>query len=167
MDSSVVVGRLVQRLAGESEQRHWSACASLWGRAFAEARVAWDRWPEQYELGLRGLSHAFARTIHGLGEDCAAALETVRGRPVPEDDGSAEWERALVFLAMVEWALDGSSAQQCLNKAAQAYLEGLFNIIANELAQATPIKVISHADAEQCVPGDQRWRDAVVFVAAI
>jgi hypothetical protein len=54
MDSSVAAGRLVQGLAGESEQRHWLACASLWARAFAEARAAWDRWPEQYELGLRG-----------------------------------------------------------------------------------------------------------------
>jgi hypothetical protein len=167
MNCSVAVGLLVQRLAGESEQRHWSACASLWARAFAEACAAWDRWPEQYELGLRGLGHAFARTIRGLGDDCAAVLEAVRGRPVPDDDGSAEWGRALVFFAMVEWALDGISAQQCLKKATQAYLEDVFTIIANDLAQSTPTKVISHADAQQRVPDDQRWRDAVAFVAAI
>lgn len=167
MDSSVAVGRLVQRLAGESEQRHWSACASVWARAFTEARVAWERWPEQYELGLRGLRRALDRTIHGLDGDCAAVLEAVRGRPVPDDDGSAEWERALVFLAMVECALDGSSAQQCLKKSAQAYLEQVFTIIANELAQTSPVKVIRHADALERVPSDQRWRDALAFVATI
>jgi hypothetical protein len=53
---------------------------------------------------------------------------------------------------MVEWALDGTSAQQCLRKAAQAYLEDIFTMIANELAQGTAAKVISHADARHRVP---------------
>jgi predicted Zn-dependent protease len=68
---------------------------------------------------------------------------------------------------MVEWALDGSSAQQCLKKSAQAYLDQVFTIIANELAHASPVKVIRHTDALERVPSDQRWRDAVAFVTAI
>jgi hypothetical protein len=147
--------------------RHWSACAAVWARAFVEAHAVWDRWPEQYQVGVQGLGHALGRTIGGLGDDCAAVLEAVRGRPVPEDDGSAEWGRALVFFAMVEWALDGTSAQQCLRKTAQAYLEDVFTMIANELAQATAAKVISLADARHRVPTDQRWRDAVAFVEAL
>jgi hypothetical protein len=167
MDSPVAAGRLVQRLAGEPGERHWSACASLWARSFAEARAAWDRWPEQYEVGLRGLGHAFARTIRGLDDDSAAVLEAVRGRPVPDDDGSAEWGRALVFFEMVEWALDGTSAQQCLEKAAEVYLREVFTIIASELAERTAARVISLADARRRVPQEQRWRDAVAFVEAL
>jgi hypothetical protein len=167
MDSSAAVGRLVQRLAGEPEDRHWAACASLWARAFAEARGAWERWPEQYPVGLRGLGHALAGATGGPRDDCAAVLDAVRGRPVPDDDGSPEWGRALVFFEMVEWALDGTSAQQCLTKAAGVYLDEVFTVIANELARRTPPRVIDLTDARHQVPKDQRWQDAVAFVEAL
>jgi hypothetical protein len=42
---------------------------------------------------------------------------------------------------MVEWALDDSSVQRCLGRAAQAYLEDVFTMIANALAEETAARV--------------------------
>jgi hypothetical protein len=163
---SLTVQRLAERLAGESEERHWSACACLWARVFVETRAGWDRWPEQYDIGLRALGHALARATgqRCLSDDRAAVLEAVRDRPVTEDDGSNEWLRAMDFFEMVELALDGVSAQQCLMKAAQVYLEEVFHLIGRTLAPKPPAKVISYADAKQRVPADRRWSDAVNFI---
>jgi hypothetical protein len=93
-------------------------------------------------------------------------LEAIRERAVAEDDGSAEWGIALIFFEMAEWALDGTSAQLCLTKAAQVYLEEIFRGIAVELA-ASMGRPISLADARQRVPADQRWHGAVAFLETI
>jgi hypothetical protein len=68
---------------------------------------------------------------------------------------------------MVEWALDGTSEQQCLYKAAQAYLEEVFRIVALDQAEQTPSRTISEANARRRMPSDPRWHDAVRFIEAI
>jgi hypothetical protein len=97
----------------------------------------------------------------------AAALAAIRARPVAEDDGSADWGRALVFFEMIERALAGTSANQCLLEAAQTYLDELFTAIANDLVAETGMGVITQSDARQHVLTDERWRDALAFLEAL
>jgi hypothetical protein len=163
-DCSLVVGRMTQRLAGASEERHWTACACLWARTFTEARTAWERWPAQHDAGLAALRHALDAAAGRAVP--SGAVDAIRRRPVPEDDGSPEWGLALVFFEMTEPALSGTSAQRCLAEGAQAYLEEIFRIISCDLAEAAG-RPISETRARQGVPADQRWQDAAAFINAI
>jgi hypothetical protein len=168
---TIVVGRLVQRLAEEPEERHWSAFASLWGRVFVEARPAWDRWPDQHDALLLSVGEVWAAMARrgGTSGERHAVLAGLRasGDRWPEDDGSDEWGKALAFFEMTELVLDGISAQQCLKKAAQVYLEDVFNTVTRDLARATIGGAVSYAYAEQYVPADRRWGDAVALIETL
>jgi hypothetical protein len=159
-----LVDKKVGELSTRPAEDAWAACAAVWAHVFVLATPGWQRWPAVRRTVGDALLAAVdvATGEQGGAGDVVARLEAFD----VEDDGSAEWQRVIDIISMLLSALTGDGAIACATTALTTYLEGTFNILANDLATRDG-HPISQADASRRIPEDERWQRAVAFVSAL
>jgi hypothetical protein len=163
--SSLVLAR-TSELATRSTTDRWAACASLWARVYVLASPGWTRWPDVHARVRAALPVALARcTGVGLPASYAQHIAELNSFEI-EDDGSAAWQRVIDLLSMLLVALEGQQVDACVETAIRSYLEGTFNIVANQMAEGAG-RPISQRDAEARMPQDETWQQTVAFVRSL
>jgi hypothetical protein len=163
-DVTSLVREKVAELSTRSEPDAWAACAAVWARAFVLATPGWRRWPDLGNL----LGEALGTTllvVPGATPAPPGLIERLESFDV-EDDGSAEWQYAIDVAAMLLSALGGDPLPACATATLTTYLEGTFNVVANNLAMANG-RPISQLEAVDRVPESDTWRRAVAFVQSL
>jgi hypothetical protein len=166
----VDIGSLVRaktsELAKRSTTDRWAACASLWARVYVLANPGWTRWPHVHARVRAALPVALARCT-GVGMPASHAQHIVELNSFEiEDDGSAEWQWVIDLLSMLLVALEGQHVDACVETAIRTYLEGTFNVVANQMAEGVG-RPISQRDAEARMPRDETWQRTVAFVRSL
>ena len=160
-----LVNQKVGELSTRSETDAWAACAAVWAHVFVLASPGWQRWPQLAGPLGKALLAAMG-AVTGGGEPVPAGLIAHLEEFDVEDDGSAEWQYAIDVTAMLLSVLNGEGLVTCATTTLTTYLEGTFNVVANNVA-AVAGHPISQLEASSRVPDDEIWRRAVRFVRAL
>jgi hypothetical protein len=163
-DIPALVSEKVGELSTRPETDAWAACAAVWAHAFVLAGPGWRRWPHLERPTADALVTAILVTSRGgtAPPELIASLESFD----VEDDGSAEWQYVIDTIAMLLPALTGEDLVSCATTTLTTYLEGTFNIVANQFATLNG-RPISQLEASSRVPEDGAWRRAVALVKAL
>jgi hypothetical protein len=133
---------------------------------FVLATAAWVKWPDLLVAVEQAFPAALRRSVGlDLHIDHAQQVEGLEGFDVG-DDGSSEWQHAIDVTAMLLDALRGQDVAVCLRNALQGHLEGMFNVLSNEMSDAAG-QPISQYEASLRVPEDWRWFQTVNFVKSL
>ena len=166
----VDIGSLAEEKASELMGRGtvdaWAACASIWARVYVLATPGWVSWPAVHATVNAALPLALGRCA---GVDLPASAEQTIARLGTfdvEDDGSAEWQYTIDIVTMLLDVLHGDDVDNCVRTSIRTYLEGTFNILANEMA-ASDGRPISHADTTARMANDKTWWHTVEFVRSL
>jgi hypothetical protein len=160
-----MVDQKAGELAGRPPAEAWAALASLWARLFVLAGSGWSRWPALRASVEAGFVGALERARSGARSSAPALLGPLEAFSV-EDDGTAEWQYAIDLVAMLADALRGTELDQCVRNALTWYLEGTFNILANELSDVRG-RPVSQTEASAHVGQNDRWHRAVQRIASL
>jgi hypothetical protein len=143
-----------------------AACAAVWARVFVLASPGWARWPHLLPTVREGFMIALS---YSIGSQQSATSDLLISRLESfdiEDDGSTEWQYVVDLVSMLSAALSGEDLEVCLRTTLYSYLEGTFNVVANELSR-TLGRSIAHSDALAQVSASKTWERAVSFVNAL
>jgi hypothetical protein len=83
-----------------------------------------------------------------------------------EDDGSAEWQYVIDLCAVLVEALGSSKPIDIVEVTIRTYLEGIFNVWANELAVKSG-RPVSQLAAEQQMASEESWIATFALVTAL
>jgi len=111
------------------------------------------------------MSVAFARMGNVPAPSSDLALVGLEALDM-EDDGTAEFQSALDLASLLIQALADLDASRCLEVTIRTYLEGTFNVLANEHADRTG-RSVTHAVALVEVGNSSDWHDAVRLVRSL
>ena len=164
-DTEALVQETLGRLTVLPLHRQWAACAAVWARLWALATPGWPRWPGAAERVLAAMSVAFARMGNVPAPSSDLALVGLEALDM-EDDGTAEFQSALDLASLLIQALADLDASRCLEVTIRTYLEGTFNVLANEHADRTG-RSVTHAVALVEVGNSSDWHDAVRLVRSL
>lgn len=167
VDISRLAHQKAEELIGRSELEAWSALACLWVRTFVLIDGGWSRWPELRPIFEEALLTAL--DVASGGDRSSVRLGSIVAQLESasiEDDGSAEWQHLIDLIAMLLDVLQARAVRTCIENAIAWFLEGEFNIRANELAEAkgTPV---SESEARRSVESQAQWAKAVALVGAL
>jgi hypothetical protein len=167
-DTAAIVDATARQILARSEAQAWAACASIWARLWVLAGPGWVRWPDAQQRVLEALTLALAQCV-GIPSPSASSAELVRIRLegiAVEDDGSPEWGFMLDLVEDLLAVLHGEPVQRCLATTLRTFLEGMFNLLAGELA-ASADGTISHAEAKARLVHNDAWKQTVAFVQSL
>jgi hypothetical protein len=164
------ISELVAEKMGDLSQRPeidtWAACAAVWGRTLMLATPGWARWPEWLPRIQAALTEA---TNLCLASSRPEALERARvdlGDFDIEDDGSSEWQYVIDLTSMLLIVLEGRTPTECVKQTLTWCLEGTFNVLSNDLAEAQE-RGVSHPEARRLMAENDVWLRTVAFVRAL
>ena len=171
LESAPDIEALVNAKAAELAQRPpkdaWAALAAIWGRVWVLAGPGWAAWPDARQLVSPVLACALDRAIdHRASPECHAAVDEMEAGADVEDDGSEQWQHVADLIAMLTDAIREEDPLVSITKGLTWHLEGMFNVLANELAAAQG-RPISQLEADAEVPGHERWLATVRFVGGL
>jgi hypothetical protein len=166
IDVDALAERKAYDLLDRSEVFGWAACAAIWARTFVLASDGWKRWPEFAPSMQKAFSFAILRCTESSSISPPELLMVKLESFDIEDDGSAEWQFAIDFIAMILTALDGQDVRACLEIAIHSYLDGKLNVLRNEYAVSAG-GVISNDAAMKRLANDPEWLMAIEFIEVL
>jgi hypothetical protein len=165
-DITAIVDATARQIMARSTAEAWAACACIWARLWVLAGSGWVRWPDAQQHVLDALTSALARCV-GVPAASSTELVLIRLEGIGiEDDGSPEWGFMLDLVEDLMAVLHGESVQRCVTTTLRTFLEGMFNVLANEVAVSAG-STISHAEAQRRLAHDGAWKQAVAFVQSL
>lgn len=161
-----VVLETAERASLWSQGARWAACAAIWARLWVEAGHGLKRWPHEAMRLSEALTCAMWKAA-GTQLTDAADLVLVGLEAIEiDDDGSADWQSVVDLASMLIDALTDNDETAVLERTVRAYLEGAFNVLANDAATEAG-GVLSQAVAETVVAQDERWQRTLSFVRGL
>jgi hypothetical protein len=165
-DTAAIVDATARQILARSEAQAWAACACIWTRLWVLAGPGWVRWPDAQQGVFDALTVALAQCV-GVASASSTELVLVRLEGIAvEDDGSPEWGFMLDLVEDLSAVLHGEPVQRCVATTLRTFLEGTFNLLANELA-ASAGGAISHAEANKRLARSDAWKQTVAFVRSL
>jgi hypothetical protein len=127
----------------------------------------WSRWPTWLGPARDWVDVLLARAAGSpVGDEANTRILRQLERFDVEDDSSDEWQHAVDLVTALTRVLEGAIVDALVEATTLRYLEGMFNVGANALADADG-RPTSEADAERHVPETEEWREAVAFVMTV
>jgi hypothetical protein len=167
-DTAAIVDAAARQILARSEAQAWAVCACIWARLWVLAGPGWVRWPDAQRRVLEALTLALAQCV-GVPSPSGSSAELVliglEGLAV-EDDGSPEWGFMLDLVEDLLAVLHGEPVQRCIATTLRTFLEGMFNLLANQLA-ASAGGTISHTEANKRLAHNDAWKQTVAFVQSL
>jgi hypothetical protein len=165
-DTAAIVDATARQILARSQARAWAACACIWARLWVLAGPGWVRWPDAQQRVFAGLTLALAQCV-GVPSASSTELVLIRLEGIAiDDDGSPEWGFMLDLVEDLLAVLHGEPVQRCVATTLRTFLEGMFNVLANELA-ASAGGTISQAEATKRLAHNDAWKQTVAFVQSL
>ena len=160
------VATAVNRLRDRRVEDQWAACAKLWTQLWVLGSAGWAKWPETARRVFDGLQLALTRA-GGLPDERSAELVLLGLETIDvEDDGSPEWQYMIDLSAVLTEALGNRDSHEAVEVTIRTYLEGAFNVLANDVAVQSG-KAVSQSVAVEAIARNATWDGAVALVNAL
>jgi hypothetical protein len=143
-----------------------AAQMALCARGYVLASAGWQRWPELHQWVHQAMQVMLTRAVSAEHEPVSERLIVALEAFDVEDDGTAEWQRAVDLVSMLIEILNDAPAIEALTNSMLAHLEGTFTVVANAKAESLG-RPISETEAEKLVAVDPHWQWERDFVSSL
>jgi hypothetical protein len=143
-----------------------AALVALCARGYVLASAGWRRWPDVHHWVHHAMQVMLTRAVSAGHEPARRRLVVALEAFDVEDDGTAEWQRAVDVVSMLVEILNDVPPAEALTNGMLGHLESTFAIVANANAESLG-RPISETEAQELVPADPRWQWERDFVSGL